>query len=115
MRDKKEKLYISIPISIEEHTVVERYKEVLEYIKKVKSLNKYEIIAPFDIENIEDDLKKDNVHDYAWYMGKDIELLLRCDAILMCKGWHRSNGCNCEHETAKIYNKKIYYQFSYID
>jgi hypothetical protein len=38
MRDKKEKLYISIPISIEEHTVVERYKEVLEYIMVLKTI-----------------------------------------------------------------------------
>ena len=59
------------------------------------------VITPFDVNENED---KDS---YARKMGNDIEALLECDAIYMCKGWQDSKGCMAEFAVAKIYNKKI--------
>ena len=107
----KKKIYISLPIKIDEKTVSQRYKEALEYIKQYH--NDYEPIGPINIDDFDENgIKSKREHDYAWYMGEDIKVLLNCDAILLCDNWHNSEGCRCEHETAKIYNKKIFYKFN---
>lgn len=33
-------------------------------------------------------------------MKRDIRLLLDCDAIMLCQGWERSQGCNVERDVA---------------
>lgn len=108
------KIYISLPIKIDELTVSKRYEESINYIKSLKSLKDYEIVGPINIhEFTEHGIKTKREHDYAWYMGEDIKELLRADAIFMSTGWQKSEGCRCELETAKIYNKQIIYQHNY--
>ena len=46
--------------------------------------------------------------DKAWLDG-DIEMLGRCDAILMLEGWGESEGATREHLEAKKLGIKIYY------
>ena len=107
------KIYVSLPIAIAEDSVARRYKESIEYINKLESLKEYEIIGPVNIHDFNEyGLVGERDHDYAWYMGQDIENLLRCDAIFMSAGWEKSPGCRCELATAKIYGLKIIYQFS---
>ena len=43
-------------------------------------------------------------------MGKDIQKVLECDAILMCEGWENSKGCQLEHKAAELFNVKIIYK-----
>lgn len=57
-------------------------------------------ITPFDVCPEPD-------KPYSYYMGKDIEALLECDAIFLCEGWQNSKGCMAEFEVARIYNKQI--------
>ena len=38
--------------------------------------------------------------DYDDILRADIELLMRCDAILMLSGWEMSNGAKIEHKRA---------------
>ena len=45
----------------------------------------------------------------AYYMGKDIEQVILCDAILMCPGWENSKGCKCEKYVAETYGKEVLY------
>ena len=45
----------------------------------------------------------------AYYMGKDIEQVILCDAILMCPGWENSKGCKVEKFTAETYGKEVLY------
>ena len=105
------KIYISLPIKIDEKTVAKRFKEAKEYISKLSSLKDYVIVGPININDFDDTgLTATRDHDYAWYMGEDIKVLLRCDAIFMGAGWEKSEGCRCELATAKIYNKEIIYQ-----
>lgn len=47
---------------------------------------------------------------YAYYMGQDIEMLLRCDAVLMAdKKWRKSKGCSIEHNAAMVMDIEIFY------
>ena len=109
---EKMKIYISLPIKIDEKTVSKRYKEALDYVKK--NLPDYEPIGPVNINSFDDNgIKTKREHDYAWYMGEDVKILLRCDAILMCDGWEKSEGCHCEYEVAKVYKKLIFYKFNF--
>ena len=45
----------------------------------------------------------------AYYMGRDIEQVILCDAILMCPGWENSKGCKVEKFTAETYGKEVLY------
>lgn len=117
---KKFRIYLSIPISGCESTLIERTKESKEDL--IKQLNKkgiqdYEIVLPVDFNEegttLEDFLGTNVEHyeekDYAWFMGKDIENLLRCDAIYLSRGWKNSKGCRAEKQIANIYELKKFY------
>lgn len=96
------RVYISIPISGYD------IKEVKRRAYQVKALVRLRcaegdilnVITPFDV-------CPDSDKPYSYFMGKDIEALLECDAIFLCEGWQNSKGCMAEFEVAKIYNKKI--------
>ena len=47
--------------------------------------------------------------DIPYINGMDhcIELLKRCDELLLCKGWQDSKGCCMEYAAAQITNKPI--------
>jgi hypothetical protein len=106
-QEKMEKIYISIPITNLEDSVRTRCEDSLNDIKK-RNLP-YEVVCPIeDEEGFENQITIE--HDYAYFMGEDIKLLLRCQAIYMSKGWEKSKGCRAEHELAKIYGLDIFYQ-----
>lgn len=104
------KVYVSLPIS------GQPTKERMAYANQVrdeltedfwegngffKNVAELKIITPFDVNENED---KDS---YARKMGNDIEALLECDVVYMCKGWQNSKGCMAEFEVARIYGKEI--------
>ena len=47
--------------------------------------------------------------DDTWLKG-DIEMLKRCDAIYMLKGWQKSEGANMELATAKNSKLEVIYE-----
>ena len=93
----KKNLYVSLPIT---GRPIDEAKKEAELVRKRWQSEYLEIITPFDIcrEN----------EDYEKCMGRDIEALLRCDGIILCKGWKESKGCNAEYAVALIYDKKVY-------
>ena len=103
---KRKRIYISIPISGHDLTEV---KEDAEYKQNMLywayKPNEWEIITHFDVCPEPD-------KPYSYYMGKDIEALLECDAIFLCEGWQNSKGCMAEFEVARIYGKKIMFEKS---
>src|SRR3990167_5052970 len=46
---------------------------------------------------------------YEDYIAGDIEIINRCNALLMVEGWEQSEGANTEHDYAKGYGLPIFY------
>lgn len=44
------------------------------------------------------------------YLDGDLEILKRCDALFMLKGWEESEGAKQEFELARKLGKEIYYE-----
>ena len=47
--------------------------------------------------------------DAVWLDG-DLELLRRCDAVLMTPNWERSSGATIEHESALKWRMPVFYE-----
>ena len=92
------KIYISLPIS---GLNIDRCRERANEVKRMVESKGHEAITPFDVCPEPD-------KPYSYYMGRDIEALMECDAILRCAGWSNSKGCALEWQCAQIYRKKIY-------
>lgn len=94
----KKKVYISLPITGYD---IEERKRVADSAKARARAMGCEAITPFDV-------CPEEGKPYAYYMGRDIEALLGCDIIYLCKGWEHSKGCCAEAAIATIYKiKKI--------
>ena len=103
---KRKRIYISIPISgngleeVKAKARVARERLLYDVFGVKKGRNRPDVITPFDVCPESD-------KPYSYYMGKDIEALLECDAIYLCEGWQNSKGCIAEFEMARIYGKEI--------
>lgn len=89
------RIYVSLPIT--GYDLEERKARAL-VLKKRLERDGHEAVTPFDLDWEEG-------KDYAHYMGRDIEELLRCDAVYFDSGWEKSKGCWLEYWAAKIYKK----------
>jgi hypothetical protein len=49
--------------------------------------------------------------DDVWLRG-DLEILARCDAVYMVKGWENSEGAKAEHDLARSLGLTTIYQVS---
>ena len=105
----KKKIYISLPIAFQEDTVYERNEEAKRYLKT--HYKSYDYVSPIDSNKIDEEALGNHLEleRTAYYMGKDIEQVILCDAILMCPGWENSKGCKVEKFTAETYGKEILY------
>ena len=103
------KIYISLPIAFQEDTVYERNNDAKQYVRN--NYPEYEIVSPIDTNHIDDEALGNHlqIEKTAYYMGRDIENVILCDAILMCPGWENSKGCKVEKFTAETYGKEILY------
>ena len=103
------KIYISLPIAYQENTVKERNLAAKEYLDI--NYKDYEYVSPIDMNHLDDDALGNHLEldRTAFYMGRDIEQVILCDAILMCPGWENSKGCKVEKFTAEVYGKEILY------
>lgn len=44
------------------------------------------------------------------FLAKSLENMSLCHAAYFCKGWENARGCRIEHETAKAYGLRIFYE-----
>lgn len=101
----KERIYLSAPISA--HAVTESgKKERREYFKAYA--DKLEAVGFRVFNPMENGL--DFCAERAEHMKKDIRELLKCDAIVMLKGWQQSKGCTTECEVAKAIGLRVLYE-----
>ena len=108
------KVYVSLPITGQEGTVMKRCmeaKERLEKIFKEADTQDYEleVVFPKDVEKIGTP-EQDNTKPLGYWLGEDIKLLMECDAVYFCLGYDRSKGCKMELRCADIYGKKILHE-----
>ena len=107
----KKKIYLSLPMTVMPNDIGDRYRELSEYVDTLSKYKDYEKVGPVNIENfLEDPNYMEKALPYAYCMGKDIENLIECDAIIMGRHWEKGPGCRVELAAAKIYNKEIIYQ-----
>jgi hypothetical protein len=50
--------------------------------------------------------------DFDKWMAGDLEILGRCDILVLCPGWERSEGCRMEYDFARSRGLKIYQDVS---
>lgn len=96
------RIYISLPIT---GLNINRCKE--RALKCKHDLEKlgYQVVTPFDV-------CPESNKPYPYYISRDIEALMGCDAIFLLSGWSESRGCSLEWECAKIFHKKIFHHFN---
>lgn len=116
MEENKKKefsIFISLPFTGFEDTLGERFQNAVKFLDKYQDEHPDIKVLPYAQSNINDLIEdKHSVPDelYPYYMGKDIQKVMECDAILMCKNWKVSKGCNLEHTAAEIYKKTIIFE-----
>ena len=93
------KIYISLPIS---HYDLEERKQYAQKVEDVLS-HFYEVVNP---------LKSGLPEDADWrdHMKKDLQMLLDCDAIFLCKDWEKSKGCKLEWYVATTCGMGVFYE-----
>lgn len=99
------KVYLSLPISGREKEARVQCAEAKKYLEGIFSKDVVEFISPFEVSTKVD-------MPYSYYMGRDVESLLECCAIILLDGWQNSKGCQAEVALAKIYGIK---QISFSD
>lgn len=94
------KCFISIPVTGHENTYIDDCINIKAQL--VKRYPNVEFITPIDVTM---ELNKPT----SFYMGKDIEKVLECDALVSVHGWETSNGCRVERYTAEVYGITRYF------
>lgn len=102
------KIYISLPMSGQEDTILERYTKA-EFELKNKFGDDIEIKGPYNVIDFKEPDKFEYDRDWCYYMAKDVEDLLRSDAIYLTKGWSKSKGCRVEKAISAEMEKEIIY------
>lgn len=94
------KIYISGKITGLNYADVEsKFKDAQELLTNIG----FDVINPLN-----NGLTKE--HSWEQHLGKDIELLLQCDAIYMMDNWMNSIGARIEYQTAVEMNKDILFE-----
>lgn len=98
------KIYLSLPIS--HFDIEERREFASKRAKYMSELYGCEVVNP-----LENGLGQD-VH-WREHMRRDVQLLIDCDTIFMCKDWEYSKGCRFEHEVATTCGINVMYEKNY--
>lgn len=51
----------------------------------------------------------DGEDTWGVFLEGDLEIMARCDIVVMLPGWRGSKGARVEHETAMVLRKRIWY------
>ena len=113
------KVYVSLPITGQESTVMNRCLKAKQHIEMLFATAdtkgyELEVVFPKDVDKIGTP-EQDNTKPLSYWIGEDIKLLMECDAVFFCEGYIRSRGCYLEHKCATLYHKTILSQCASID
>lgn len=96
------KIYISLPITGRD---IEEVESSCIFAAGVIEKKGHTAVSPLEVSSNPD-------ASYAEHMGKDITVLLECDAVLFLDGWEYSGGCLLEQRAAELYHKTLYFNFN---
>lgn len=54
----------------------------------------------------------DKIQDWQWWIDATLELMLRCNAVLMMAGWEKSRGARGEEAMAKKVGIPVFYNIA---
>lgn len=94
------KIYISLPIT---GYAIDHVEARCVFATGVLQAKGHEAVNPLDVCGV-----AGNEMDYAACMGRDIEALLHCDAIVMLDGSKQSKGCKLERKAAELYGLQVF-------
>lgn len=94
---KKKKLYVSLPITGRD---IEDVRRDCAWAH-TRYDNEYEVVTPLDVTPDQGE------HPYSYYISRDIEVLLTCDAAIFLTFWQCSKGCRLERAVCHIYGIDI--------
>ena len=90
------KVYLSLPISGYDETERRRYA-AMTGARLMEEHEGWEVINPFHIASR---VRKEKLDEGDWglptydeLMSADLKALRGCDLIVLCPGWHLSDGC----------------------
>lgn len=85
------KVYISLPITGKD---LQEQKRHAEAVASLLSEAGFTPVTPFGKPGVPDDAS------YEEHIKADLRLMLDCEAICLCKGYHYSKGCLFERDVA---------------
>ena len=109
------KVYISLPITGQESTVMKRCMEAQERIETIFKESatqdfKLEVVFPKDVHKIGTSFY-DTTKPLGYWLGENIKLLMECDAVYFCEGTYKNRGCQLEQKCASLYEKTLLYDY----
>lgn len=107
------KVFLSLPFTGVEDTISERLESLKAIVAKEQQAEKdieYQIVTQENIGDIIKEEKSVPKDEHAYWMGKDIQLVLESDIVLFGYGYESSKGCNLECCAATIFNKEKWFQ-----
>ena len=99
---KTKRIYISLPIA---HYDLEERKKFAQEVEE-SLLHFYDMV----VNPLKNGIPA--TADWRVHMRRDIQLLLQCDAIYMCRDWEGSKGCKLEHDVATSCGLDVVYEMS---
>lgn len=99
------KIFVSLPITGREDSLQERFESAMDFIKE--HYPDAEIEYQSNLKVLSSEQRSCSEEEFPYYMGKDIQSVLECDAILMCEGFQHSIGCLLEYRAAELFKKQI--------
>lgn len=91
------KVYVSVPVPGRDYAA---QLERANIIKRELERYGHKVITPFDIVPYQTKL-------YPYCLGRIIEELLTCYAVIFVEGWKESKACQMERAACTIYGIKI--------
>ena len=97
------KIFISCPMKNRTKEEIENTIELMKNTAKKELGNEVEFINTI----VQDKAPYETNNQAIWYLGKSIEILSQCQAIVCLKDVDNYNGCFIEKEIAKRYGLQV--------
>lgn len=88
-------------------------QEIIETRDKAKALLEdigYEVVDTYFAIDDRLAFAVGHIHMPLYYLSLSLGVMSKCHAVYFCEGWENARGCIVEHEAAKRYGLKMFYE-----